>query len=96
MAIPDALAERLRIYRATGRIFREADDLFSKTSWLAMMEGQGQKAESFDPLAAAMPIEEARARLARIAAVTAAAAGQMPRHEDFIRTHCAAALSSAA
>ncbi|MGH1557948.1 hypothetical protein ACRAWD_09570 [Caulobacter segnis] len=27
------LAERLAIHRATGRIFREADELFTKTSW---------------------------------------------------------------
>jgi len=93
MAIPDALTERLLIYRATGRIFREADDLFSKTSWLAVMDGQGQTAEGFDPLAAAMPIDEAHARLARIASVTEAAAQHMPRHNDFIRAHCAAALA---
>jgi tryptophan halogenase len=90
MAVPDTLAERLRIYRATGRIFREADDLFTKTSWLAVMDGQGLRARGYDPLAAAMPLAEAAARLERMAQVTAAAAQRMPTHGDFLRAHCRA------
>lgn len=93
MAIPETLAERIRIYRATGRVFREANDLFTKTSWLAVMDGQGLRAEAYDPLAGGVPIEDAKARLAHVAAVTAAAAARIPSHEDFIRAHCAAAVS---
>ena len=90
MPIPETLAERLRIYRATGRVFREAEEMFTKTSWLAVMDGQGLTAEGYDPLAAALPIAEAKAGLARIAAVTAAAAERMPSHGEFIRAHCQA------
>ncbi|MDZ5645982.1 tryptophan halogenase family protein [Nitrospirillum sp. BR 11828] len=86
MDVPETLAERLRIYRATGRVFREADDLFTKTSWLAVMQGQGLMAQGYDPLADGMPETEARARLDRIAAVTAAAVQRLPSHGEFIRT----------
>ena len=88
MAVSDSLQERMGIYAETGRVFREADDLFSKTSWLAVMEGQGLRARSYDPLAGAMPIEEAQARLDRIAAVTRAAVDHMTPHGDFIRNYC--------
>jgi len=84
MSVPDTLQERMRIYAETGRIFREADDLFTKTSWLAVMEGQGLRARSYDPLALAMPLAEAQARMARIATVTKAAVGHMPAHGDFV------------
>jgi len=90
MSVPESLQERMRIYAETGRIFREADDLFTKTSWLAVMEGQGLRARSYDPLAEAMPLEEAHARLERIAAVTRAAVQHMAPHGDFIAKHCAA------
>jgi tryptophan halogenase len=93
MEIPESLRERMRIYAETGRVFREADDLFTKTSWLAVMDGQGLRAASYDPLAAAMPLDEAQARLSRIAAVTKAAAGHIPMHADFIRANCAAAAA---
>ena len=84
MSVPDSLRERMRIYAETGRIFREGDDLFTKTSWLAVMDGQGLRARSYDPLAAAMPLAEAQARMARIAAVTKAAVGHMPAHGDVV------------
>ena len=90
MAIPDTLAERLAIHARTGRVYREADELFTKTSWLAVMDGQGLVASGHDPLAQAMPLDEIRARLGRIATVTQAATGHMPTHADFIARHCSA------
>ncbi|MGR6329369.1 tryptophan halogenase family protein [Sphingomonas sp. XXL09] len=93
MPIPDSLAERTAIYRATGRVYREADELFTRTSWLAVMDGQGLRARGFDPIAAGMPAEAARARLERIAAVTQAAVGHMPAHQDFIARHGAAGIA---
>ncbi|MFE8584217.1 tryptophan halogenase family protein [Sphingomonas sp. NCPPB 2930] len=90
MPIPDSLAERIAIYNRTGRVFREGDELFTKTSWLAVMDGQGLHPGAYDPIAAGIPIEELRARLDRIAAVTHAAVGHIPVHADFIARHCAA------
>ncbi len=90
MTIPEPLAERLAIYARTGRVYREADELFTKTSWLAVMDGQGLVARGYDPLAAGIPLAEIAARLDRIAAVTRAATGHMPAHADFIARHCAA------
>jgi tryptophan halogenase len=89
MSVPDTLQERMLIYAETGRIFREADDLFTKTSWLAVMDGQGLRARSYDPLAGAMPLDEAQARLERIAAATKAAVQHMIPHGDFIARCCA-------
>jgi len=90
MPIPDSLAERIAIYDRTGRVFREADELFTKTSWLAVMDGQGLHPGAYDPIAAGIPIEELRARLDRIATVTRVAVGHIPAHADFIARHCAA------
>lgn len=86
MALPDSLAERLAIYRASGRLYREADELFSKTSWLAVLHGQGIDPIGYDPIADGMPRDEARARLSRIAEVTALAAARMPAHDAFLRS----------
>jgi len=59
-----------------------------------VMEGQGLRARSYDPLAAAMPLGEAQARMARIATVTKAAAGHMPAHGDFVARIVGATASS--
>jgi len=55
-----------------------------------VMDGQGLRARSHDPLAGAMPLDEAQARLERIAAVTRAAVQHMMPHGDFIAGYCAA------
>jgi tryptophan halogenase len=90
MAIPETLAERLASYRRTGRVYREADELFTKTSWLAVMDGQGLTSTGHDPLADTLAPDEARAALDRIGKVVAAAAAHMPPHQAFIARHCAA------
>lgn len=91
MTLPDSLAERIAIYRASGRLYREADELFSKTSWLAVLHGQGIDPTGYDPIADGMARDEARARLARIAEVTGLAATRMPTHDDFLRAQRAMA-----
>jgi tryptophan halogenase len=90
MDVPVSLAERLDIYRASGRVLREPDELFTKTSWLAVMEGQGVVALDDDPLALTVPDDQAVASLARISANATAAVGAMPAHADFIAANCRA------
>lgn len=85
MALPETLQDRLDSYRATGRIYREGEALFTKTSWLAVMDGQGLVPRGFDPVALAMPLDEAAARLAHIAAVTRKSLELMPDHDAFLR-----------
>lgn len=90
MDLPDSLAERLAIFRATGRIFRETDELFTKTSWLAVLDGQEAPVAGEDPLALAVAPDAAAARLARIADLAGEAVARMPTHADFIAAHCQA------
>ena len=90
MPLPDSLSDRLDIYRATGRIFRESDELFTKTSWLAVLDGQEAPVDGEDPLALGIADDAAVARLARIAEASGAAVNRMPFHGDFIAAHCQA------
>ncbi|RYY29411.1 MAG: tryptophan 7-halogenase [Sphingomonadales bacterium] len=90
MEIPERLAEKMRVYRSHGRCFRENEELFNDTSWFAVMHGQLMKANSYDPVADIMSLEETRARLAHIKEAIANSADYMPKHKDFIREHCAA------
>ena len=40
MQIPESLAERIAIYRENARLYRHDNELFSETSWFAVMHGQ--------------------------------------------------------
>jgi tryptophan halogenase len=90
---PDFLAEKLRLFETTGRIFREGEELFNETSWLAVMAGQGIKARRYHPVADSIEDGEARLRLGQIRSMIATGVSQIPAHADFITRHCAAALA---
>ncbi|SOB87406.1 tryptophan halogenase [Sphingomonas guangdongensis] len=91
MPIPDRLAEKMRVYRAHGRVFRENEELFNDTSWFAVMWGQLMRPRGYDPVADAMGLDLTRDRLAEIAAVMRNSVDYMPDHRAYIRQHCAAA-----
>ena len=90
MAIPDSLAHKIALYRSRGRFFRFEDELFTATSWQAVLEGQGIVPAGFDPITSGVPSDQLRATLARMRETIARGAGAMPSHADFIAQHCAA------
>lgn len=90
MAIPDRLTEKMRVFAAHGRVFRENEELFNDTSWFAVMHGQGMRPRAHDPMADAMPIDTTRARLDEIARAVHNSAEYMPMHREFLAAHCAA------
>ena len=90
MALPEGLKEKYEIYRSRGRIFRENDELFSDTSWFAVMAGQNLWPASYDPVADVLDAAETRKRLDSIAGVIRTCVNQMPAHDAFIAAHCTA------
>lgn len=90
MEIPERLAEKLRVFRSTGRCFRENDELFNDTSWFAVLHGQKLLPERFDPVAELLSEAETRDRLLHIRGAVANSLAVMPSHADFIAQHCAA------
>ena len=59
------------MFRRNGRIFREHEELFTETSWLAVMVGQGIEAGGYHPAADILTDEETLRRLAHIREVVA-------------------------
>jgi len=90
MDVPDSLKEKYRLFEGYGRIFRENDELFNDTSWMAVMVGQGLKARGYDPVADVLSLDETRARLEEIRRVMRTSADYMPLQTEFIRNNCAA------
>src|SRR3546814_13545845 len=63
---PEGLKEKLAIFRSSGRVFREHNELFTETSWLAALVGQGIEPGGYHPAADLPPDEETLRRLAHI------------------------------
>jgi tryptophan halogenase len=87
MPPPEGLAEKLAMFRRNGRVFREHNELFTETSWLSAMVGQGIVAGGYHPAADILPDEETLTRLAHIREVIANTAELMPTQDEFLRQH---------
>lgn len=90
MTIPDSLRETIELFRCKGRFFAHRSDLFTATSWVAVMLGQHIEPQSHDPMLQALPDEHVLATLNDLRAVYADAASRMPPHAAFIERFCAA------
>ncbi len=82
---PDGLKAKIEMFRANGRVFREHNELFTETSWLSVMMGQGIEPQGYHPAADLLPDEETLARLAHMRDVVARTAAAMPTQQDFLR-----------
>jgi tryptophan 7-halogenase len=92
MSIPDTLREKIELFKTNGRIYRENEELFSETSWLAVMLGQGIVPKSYHPLVDAYDAKALHAYLSGVRDVIVRSVAAMPSHAEFIRSNCAAQL----
>ena len=85
MAIPDSLAERLDLFRASARFFlRHQAELFREESWVQVLIGQGLPMRH-DPMVDMLGDEAVAAFLQDVDEVIADTAERMPGHADYIR-----------
>ena len=81
---PDGLAAKLEMFASSGRVFREHEELFTETSWLSVMVGQGIAAGGHHPMAAMLGQAETATRLAHIRATIADTVAKMPTQDEFL------------
>jgi tryptophan halogenase len=85
MSVPEELTYKTEMFRRNGRVLREHNELFTETSWLAVMVGQGIEAGDYHPAADILPDAETLQRLAHIREVVASTAELMPMQRDYLQ-----------
>jgi tryptophan halogenase len=91
MNIPEPLAETIRLFRDSGRFFRNAEEMFAITSWVQVMLGQHIVPRQYHPAVDLVPDQEIVGLADSVRKVVAACVDAMPTHAQFIAKHCAAA-----
>ena len=91
MSIPDTLEEKIELFRTNGQIFREEDELFTETSWAAVMMGQGIEMEGHNPMADRLGGSELKSEIDGIEKSIRFMVNQMPAHGEFLKAYCPAA-----
>ncbi len=90
MEIPQSLAERIAIYRENARLYRHDNELFSETSWFAVMHGQNIAPARYHPVADILPQPELASRMTNMSEVMQKCLSVMPTHQAFIDRNCKA------
>ena len=93
MAVPAELTQKLQQFRASGRIFRHNNEMFSDLSWFEVMYGQGIVPDGYHPLVDMFSEQELQGRLDSIRQVIRKSVDYMPSHQQFINEHCKAGPS---
>jgi tryptophan halogenase len=90
VTMPDSLAHRIELFRARGKVARFDGQLFSDTSWIAVMLGQKIMPQHWDPLADIPSLTELQSKAAELRANLHGAIARMPGHAEFIEKSCKA------
>lgn len=90
MRVPEPLAENLRLFRDSGRFFRDAEEMFALPSWVQVMIGQRILPRSYHPVVDEMPDEELVSFAESVRKVIANCVAAMPTHSQFIARYCQA------
>jgi tryptophan halogenase len=92
MEIPATLQHKIDLFSSNGRVYREGIELFAEVSWVQVMHGQGIRPKSYNPLVDMRSEDEIQQFLGNIESVIKKCVDVMPTHEEFIASHCAAAV----
>lgn len=86
--LPEALRDRLAMFRASGRIVREHDELFDVPGWVQVMIGQGVMPQRWHPLADQVSPDSLKAFLDTVCAAYQKDVARMPSHAEYVAHVC--------
>ncbi len=92
MPVPDSLTEKVELFRQNGQIFREDDELFTETSWAAVMMGQGIKMGGHNAMADAVKEPTTRREIDEMEKSIQFVVQHMPSHDAYLKQYCPAPL----
>jgi tryptophan halogenase len=89
MTVPESLQHKLDLFAGRGRVFRYDDELFSVTSWVAVLLGQGIQPAAHDVLVDSMTDAELTGTLEQMRVAIADTVRGMPSQQAYISRYCA-------
>ena len=96
LPMPDSLAQKIELFRETGRVFRRNEELFVENSWVQVMLGQGIIPQSYHPIATKLRAEELDQFLSMLRESVAKTVAGLPDQQTYIARYCAAQDAEAA
>ncbi|SEA08938.1 tryptophan halogenase family protein [Microbulbifer marinus] len=84
MEIPAALADKIELFRRTGKVFRNYDDLFTEAAWQQVMIGQGIFPEDHHSIADSLSEPQLEDLMHSLKTLVDGSVKSLPDHEQFL------------
>ncbi len=84
MDIPSSLKKKIELFKTSGKLIREDDELFAEVAWQQVMIGQGLIAEDHHPLTDALSDEQLNELFSNLKTLINSTVEQLPRHSQFL------------
>ncbi len=91
MSIPETLMHKIQLFKETGRMFRENNELFND-SWMQVMIGQGLIPENYHPMVDNMSDKELRDFFTHLENKMTSIVAKLSKHSDYVQKYCASNL----
>lgn len=90
MSVPDSLTHKIALFAASGRLGRDADDLFREASWVQVMLGQGVMPQDYNPMADRLDPAQLDRFMGDVRSLVEKAVRDLPTHVDYVQQNCGA------
>lgn len=94
MSIPPSLKQRVELFRETGKLEQNPQHLFSKNSWWSVFYGMSLLPAGYPAAVDAIDYSSLTNMMTQYSSLVNAAVQDLPRHEEFIKSFCAAPCDS--
>lgn len=81
--LPDSLAQRVELYRASGRIQMQRPETFTDLDWFWIFEGMGVVPRDYDPLIDCVDFEQVKRLMLAISQKVSSDVAAAPTHDSF-------------
>jgi tryptophan 7-halogenase len=88
MDIPESLRHKIELFRASGQVFREQDELFTEIAWYQVMIGQGVIPDTYHQLADSFSNVQLQELLNSLKTLIRGTTDQLSEHSNFIEMYC--------
>ncbi|MGJ8678711.1 tryptophan halogenase family protein [Paraglaciecola sp.] len=86
MEVPYSLKHKMDVFKESGLVFRESEELFTKIAWQQVFIGQGLIPDDYHRRADQLSNQELKDLLTSVKEVIAKTADKIPNHGDYIQT----------
>ncbi len=86
MDIPESLINKIQLFKKTGKIFCNPDDLFTEIAWQQVMIGHGNQPEDHHPLVDTLTKEQVEDLMDNLKTLINRTVEKLPSHDEFLNS----------